>query len=71
MYDKQVAIKVIRIGLSTSFSRVWYLKSLEAWHRIDHPPVAPAGFDAGDPAKVAKSLQFCDAALAKRTPSVY
>jgi len=45
-------------------ARVWYLKSLQAWRRVDHPlPVAPSGFDAGDPAKVVKNLQLCDAAL--------
>jgi hypothetical protein len=27
--------------------------------------VAPFGFDAGDPAKVAKSLQLCETELAK------
>lgn len=43
-------------------ARAWYLKSLEAWHRIEHPrPVAPNGFDAGDPARVAKNLQLCEA----------
>jgi non-specific serine/threonine protein kinase/serine/threonine-protein kinase len=47
-------------------ARSWYLKSLDAWHKIEHPlPVAPSGFDAGDPAKVVKNLQLCDAALAK------
>jgi serine/threonine protein kinase len=45
-------------------ARGWYLKSLEAWHRIEHPrPVAPNGFDAGDPVKVTRNLQLCDAAL--------
>jgi non-specific serine/threonine protein kinase/serine/threonine-protein kinase len=45
-------------------AREWYVKSLEAWHKIEHPlPVAPSGFDAGDPARVAKNLQLCDAAL--------
>ncbi len=52
-------------------ARAWYLKSLDAWHKIDHPlPMAPSGFDVGDPSKVAKSLQTCDAALAKLTPPV-
>jgi tetratricopeptide (TPR) repeat protein len=45
-------------------ARAWYLKSLEAWHKIEHPlPVAPSGFDAGDPVKVVRNLQLCDAAL--------
>lgn len=45
---------------------VWHLKSLQAWRRIDHPlPVAPSGFDAGDPAKVETKLQLYEAALAK------
>jgi eukaryotic-like serine/threonine-protein kinase len=42
-------------------ARSWYLKSLDAWHRIEHP--RPNAFDAGDPAEVAKSLQLCEAAL--------
>jgi tetratricopeptide (TPR) repeat protein len=47
-------------------ARVWYLKSLQAWRRVDHPlPMAPSGFDAGDPAKVETKLQLCEAALAK------
>ncbi len=47
-------------------ARVWYLKSLQAWRRVDHPlPVAPSGFGAGDPAKVETKLQLCEAALAK------
>jgi eukaryotic-like serine/threonine-protein kinase len=46
-------------------ARACYIKSLEAWHRIDYPHrVAPNGLDAGDPAKVSKNLQICDAALA-------
>ena len=45
-------------------ARSWYLKSLDVWHRIEHPRhAAPRGFDVGDPAKVAKSLQLCDAHL--------
>lgn len=47
-------------------ARAWYVKSLEARHKIEHPlPVAPSDFDAGDPAKVAKNLQLCEAALAR------
>jgi tetratricopeptide (TPR) repeat protein len=47
-------------------ARAWYVKSLNAWHKIQHPlPVAPSGFDAGDPAKVVTKLQLCEAALAK------
>jgi hypothetical protein len=46
----------------------WYLKSLEAWHRIEHPrPVAPNNFDAGDPARVTKNFQLCDIALVRIT----
>jgi tetratricopeptide (TPR) repeat protein len=45
-------------------ARAWYVKSLEAWHKIEHPlPMAPSGFDAGDPVKVVRNLQLCDAAL--------
>ena len=47
-------------------ARAWYLKSMQAWRRVDHPlPVAPSGFDAGDPAKVEAKLQLCEAALTK------
>ncbi len=47
-------------------ARALYLKSLQAWRRVDHPlPVVPSGFDAGDPAKVETKLQLCEAALAK------
>jgi tetratricopeptide (TPR) repeat protein len=45
-------------------ARTWYLKSLSAWNRIEHPRhTAPDDFDVGDPAKVAKSLQLCEAKL--------
>jgi serine/threonine protein kinase len=45
-------------------ARSWYLKSIEAWHRIEHPSrEAPNGVDVGDPSKVAKSLQLCEANL--------
>jgi eukaryotic-like serine/threonine-protein kinase len=51
-------------------AKIWYLKSLEVWRRVEHPlPVAPSGFDAGDPAKVAKKLQLCEAALARSGPT--
>ena len=47
-------------------ARIWYLKSVEAWRGVEHPlPMAPSGFDAGDPAKVAKKLQLCEDALAR------
>ena len=47
-------------------ARSWYVKSLDAWHRIQRPSRdGPNGFDAGDPAQVAKSLQLCENALAK------
>jgi tetratricopeptide (TPR) repeat protein len=43
-------------------ARALYLKSLSAWNRIEHPGhAAPDDFDVGNPAKVAKSLQLCDA----------
>lgn len=42
----------------------WYLKSLDTWHRIEHPShEAPNGFDAGDPAIVKKKVQYCARAL--------
>jgi serine/threonine protein kinase len=47
-------------------ARSWYLKSLDAWHRIKNPSRdGPNDFDAGDPAQVSKSLQRCNIALAK------
>lgn len=47
-------------------ARSWYFKSLDAWHRIEHPlPVAPSGFDVGNPSKVKKNLDLCEAALAR------
>ncbi len=47
-------------------ARSLYLKSLENWHRIEHPNhSAPNGFDAGDPANVAKNLQLCDVELSR------
>jgi len=55
-------------------ARAWYVKSLDAWRKIQHPlPVAPSGFDVGDPAKVETKLQLCEAALAKldAPPMVY
>lgn len=34
----------------------WYVKSLEAWHRVEHPlPMAPSGFDAGDPTRLRRT----------------
>jgi serine/threonine protein kinase len=47
-------------------ARSWYLKSLDAWRRIEHPlPVAPSGFDVGNPSKVKKNLELCEAAVAR------
>jgi len=47
-------------------ARSWYVKSLDTWHRIQNPSRdGPNGFDAGDPAQVAKSLHLCETALAK------
>lgn len=51
---------------SCTLARSWYVKSLGAWHRIKNPSRdGPNGFDAGDPAQVAKSLHLCKTALAK------
>jgi hypothetical protein len=45
-------------------SRSWYLKSIDARRRIEHPsPTTPSGFDASDPRKVTQNLQLCAAAL--------
>lgn len=53
-----------------SQARSWYVKSLDAWHRIKNPVRdGPNGFDAGDPAKVAKNLQLCDIALRQLRPA--
>lgn len=47
-------------------ARPWYVKSLDIWHRIKNPSRdGPNGFDAGDPAQVAKRLHLCETALAK------
>ena len=47
-------------------ARAWYLKSLDAWRRIEHPlPVAPSGFDVGNPSKVKRNLELCEASLAR------
>jgi len=53
-----------------SQARSWYVKSLDAWHRIKNPVRdGPNGFDAGDPAQVAKNLQLCDVALRQLGPA--
>jgi eukaryotic-like serine/threonine-protein kinase len=45
-------------------ARSWYVKSLDTWHRIQSPSRdGPNGFDAGDPAQVAKSLHLSETAL--------
>lgn len=45
-------------------ARSWYQRSLDTWHRIDHPNhTAPNSFQAGDPAAVTKELKQADAAL--------
>jgi len=50
---------------SWTLARSWYLKSLEVWHKIEHPRnSAPKDFDVGDPATVTKNLQQCEANLA-------
>jgi hypothetical protein len=47
-------------------ARSWYVKSLDTWPRIQSPSRdGPNGFDADDPAQVAKSLHLCETALAK------
>jgi serine/threonine protein kinase len=47
-------------------ARAWYVKSLDTWHRIQSPSRdGPNGFDAGDPAQVAKSLHLCETTLTK------
>jgi tetratricopeptide (TPR) repeat protein len=45
-------------------ARAWYLKSLDAWRRIEQPlPVAPSGFDVGNPSMVKRNLELCEVAL--------
>jgi eukaryotic-like serine/threonine-protein kinase len=45
-------------------ARSWYEMSLSTWQRIGHPNhIAPNGFQAGDPAIVAKGLRLAEAAL--------
>ena len=47
-------------------ARAGYLKSLDAWHTIEHPlPMAPSGFDVGNPSKVKRNLELCEASLAR------
>jgi hypothetical protein len=47
-------------------ARSWYLKSIDAWRRMEHPKrSSQKGFDLGDPANVAKKLQTCDAGIPK------
>ena len=42
----------------------WFKQSLDAWHRIGHPNhSAPNGFQAGDPAVVARELKMVETAL--------
>jgi hypothetical protein len=44
---------------------LWYGKSVAVWHQVEHPNRStPNGFDAGDPALVAKKLQQCQTAPA-------
>ena len=46
-------------------AKSWYLKSLEAWGRIEHPHrPGPLGLEFGDPAQVTKNLHLCEVALA-------
>ena len=53
-----------------SQARSWYVKSLDAWRRIKNPARdGPNGFDAGDPAQVAKNLHLCDVALRQLRPT--
>jgi hypothetical protein len=47
-------------------ARAWYLKSLDAWRAIEHPlPVAPSGFDVGNPSTVKRKLELCEGSLAR------
>jgi hypothetical protein len=49
---------------SWTLARSWYLKSLEVWHKIEHPRhSAPKDFDVGDPATVTQNLHLCEAYL--------
>jgi eukaryotic-like serine/threonine-protein kinase len=45
-------------------AKTWDQRSLDTWHRIDHPNhAAPNSFQAGDPLIVAKELKTAEAAL--------
>jgi non-specific serine/threonine protein kinase/serine/threonine-protein kinase len=47
-------------------ARSWYLKSIDARRRIEHPSrTSPNGFDVGDPRRVTQNLQLCVAALSE------
>ena len=49
---------------SWSQARTYFVASLDAWRRIEHPNhTAPSSFQAGDPAIVARHLQAAEAAL--------
>jgi serine/threonine protein kinase len=55
-------------------ARAWYLKSLDAWRKIEHPlSVAPSGFDVGNPSVVRRNLEFCEARIrgAKHSQSTH
>lgn len=48
-----------------SEARSWYVKSVDTWHRIEHPNhTAPGSFHVGDPVVVARELKTVEAALA-------
>ena len=61
----QNAMKHSREKAGLAQARFWYLKSVDAWHRIPHPSHSgPNGIDVGDPKLVLSKLQRCEAALA-------
>ena len=63
---RQAATRVASQKENLIQARSWYLKSIDAWRRIEHPKLSSAnGFDVGDPANVAKKLQMCDAEISK------
>jgi serine/threonine protein kinase len=61
---QQAGLTIERRKSDWTESRSWYLQSLNAWRRIEHPNhTAPNSFQVGDPAIVAKELKLTEAAL--------
>jgi len=61
---QQAGLTIERRKSAWTEARSWYLQSLNAWRRIEHPNhTAPNSFQVGDPAIVAKELKLTEAGL--------